>query len=207
MAKLMTVLVVLLLIGVSCRADSLNATDIVDWKLTVTDPTSSVSSFTILGPLSGNNSQLGLKGVDLTSTATELLFNFNGTDSGYFIVQSPTLFNGFNFWCLQILPGQCSNQDFSGEALATNGPTFGTPLSGNLVVASGGHANGSDIIYDVNESFTIGSTTFTATGTVETDGRITATPEPPTLSLLGLALCALSFSKLRTSRNLYGRQN
>jgi len=68
--------------------------NITDWTL---DLTSGADTFT----LNLGNSQVLLQGLDLTATPTELLFNFNGTDGGYFAFQAnnPGLFSGYHYVC------------------------------------------------------------------------------------------------------------
>jgi hypothetical protein len=203
------VVVGLFLCTVPCSANSLTASDIVTWNLTVTSPDtyppSTATSVNIIGPGTGDNSQLGLAGADLTSTATDLLFNFSGTDNGYLLFQTPTLFNGANFWCSAsaAYPDSCSDQSVAGEAVAVIGPTEVNPLSGDLVIASGGTRVGSDIVYDVDQTWTLNGQTFSVVGTITTNGTITtavATPEPSALSLLlsgVLALALLEATKRR----------
>jgi hypothetical protein len=73
--------------------------DIVNWNLNINDGTD--PTFDLEGPLSGNNSGVLVSGSDLTSTATQLLFNFNGTDIGFFAFENPCIgcngpFIGYN---------------------------------------------------------------------------------------------------------------
>jgi hypothetical protein len=75
----------------------LSASNILDWNLVLNEGTN--PTFDILGPLSGSNSVVGVVGADLSATATQLLFNFSGTDSGYALFQHPSLFAGSDFWC------------------------------------------------------------------------------------------------------------
>jgi hypothetical protein len=56
----------------------LAAANIVDWKLTETD--GSGNTITLTGPNSGSDSEVLLEGNDLTATATDLYFNFSGSD-------------------------------------------------------------------------------------------------------------------------------
>jgi hypothetical protein len=197
--------IVLLLGAVSCSAEVLgvlNVNNILNWDLTVTDPTQAITSSDILGPFSGSNSQVGLSGSDLTATPTELLFNFSGTDNGWLLFQSPTLFNGSDFWCSansaynSSFPFQaCSNNPSIGESLSTRfGPTEDGPvLSGTLAIANGGTAAGADTIYDVDQSWTTNDDTFSVTGTVE----IGPVPEPSMFGFLGFGIAIMAFRKFR----------
>src|SRR5260370_24568371 len=68
---------------------TLGTADIVNWDLTLNDGTNPV--FVLLGPTSGNNSGEEIAGADLTASATQLLYNFNASDNGVFIIESPRL--------------------------------------------------------------------------------------------------------------------
>jgi hypothetical protein len=150
------------------------------------------------------SSQVGLLGSDLASTSNNLSFNFSGTDNGYLLFQTPVLFTGFDFWCSAsaAFPPSCSDQASAGEALATNGPTEATPLSGNLVIASGGTLMGSDIVYNVDRSWTTNGHTFTVTGTITTDGKITSVPEPSSLALVGFGVGTIILRLCRSTGSL-----
>ena len=74
---------------------SLVTADILDWNLSMTV---GVTTFNLTGPLSGSDSGVLVQGVDLTATATQLLFNFSGADAGYFLLQQ-TFFNGSTYYC------------------------------------------------------------------------------------------------------------
>jgi hypothetical protein len=194
---------VLLLSAGCCSADVLgvlNASNILDWNLTVTDPNYSPTTFDILGPLSGANSQVGLVGSDLSATSSNLTFNFSGSDNGYLLFQFTPLFNGTRFWCSAAspFPNGCSNDPSVGESLSTFGNTEDSPvLSGSVVIASGGHDVGSDTIYNVDQSWSVGNDTFSVVGTIETG----AVPEPSMLWVLALGMAAMGFWKLRAPRS------
>jgi uncharacterized protein (TIGR03437 family) len=174
--------IVLLLSAVCCSAGPINgplaSDNILNWNLTVTDPTQSVTSFQIIGP---SDSQVGLAGSDLTETSTELLFNFSGTDNGYLLFQSPTLLTGTDFWCsaASASPNGCSDNPSAGESLATNGPTEDSPvLTGEVAIGTGGTVSGVDMIYNVDQQWKVGSHTFTVTGTITTGPPLPAISSP-----------------------------
>jgi hypothetical protein len=77
----------------------------------------------------------------------------------------------------------------------------GPILSGDLVIASGGTASGADIIYNVNQSWTIGPNTYSVTGTVTTGPVAAAVPEPSTVGWLGLGMTVMGLWKFRASRS------
>jgi len=81
----------------------LTATDFVDWNLSLFDGT---SSFTLLGPLSGNNSAVFIQGADTEVFGTFLLFNFSGIDNGVFLFQQG-LFSSNHYYCDASQPGPC----------------------------------------------------------------------------------------------------
>jgi hypothetical protein len=77
----------------------LGEVNIVDWNVTVTQ---GADSFQILGPLSGNNSGVGIGGAGVSATATDLLFDYGATGVTYFLLQSPNTGSGETFWCVQV---------------------------------------------------------------------------------------------------------
>jgi hypothetical protein len=196
----LTLLAFVLLFGAAtCRADSLGASDIVSWNLTVTDgnPLAPSPTVALEGPLSGNNSVVEVLGSDLTSTATGLFFNYGGTDGGLLLFQFAPLGNGSNFWCNSSanLPLACSTSSLGAESVAAGAPSpGGYILPGGVVeIANGGTRSGSDIVYNVDQTFTSGGYNFSVVGTITTDGVITTTPEPSALSLLALGVALLAF--------------
>jgi PEP-CTERM motif len=109
----------------------LNAGDLVDWKLKLFNGT---DTYTLTGPLSGNNSGATVQGVDLTATATQILFNFSGTDNGYFLVQTgPPV--GNTYYCDATFSGICVN----GETVTPTSYPTGSQIShpsGNVVIGT-----------------------------------------------------------------------
>jgi hypothetical protein len=114
---------------------TLGTGDIVNWNLNVNDGTD--GTFDIEGPLSGNNSGVQVAGSDLTSTATQLFFNFDGADGGFLAFETPGIgddgpFIGYNAQFAGFDSPQSINisSDF-GESTIID-PTF----TGNQVIAS-----------------------------------------------------------------------
>jgi len=64
---------------------TLGSSDIVNWNLVLNDGTNPTFD------LNGSNSQEQVIGADLSATATQLLFNFGGTDGGSFDIENPGL--------------------------------------------------------------------------------------------------------------------
>ena len=81
----------------------LNVGNFLDWSLLLND---GISTFTIVGPLSGNNSVAYVQGADATATATLLLFNFSGIDNGILLFQQG-LFSGQHYYCAATQLGTC----------------------------------------------------------------------------------------------------
>jgi hypothetical protein len=108
----------------------LGAGNILNWNLLLNDGS---TTFDLLGPLSGSNSQFGVSGSDLSATATEMVFNFSG--AGWAMFQAPTLFSGFDLWCTQGTI-QCTSSTGTGEVLTTSGANQFTALSGMQVIAT-----------------------------------------------------------------------
>lgn len=118
-------------------------------------------TFVIGGPLSGSNSGEAVVGSDLTASATQLLFNFSATDDGYFLLQYPNAGGGGAFDCYISNRGGCGGGD-PGSDVALSAET---PLS--------------------NEQWT------SLTGDDVIASTSVATPEPGSLTLLGVGLFGL----------------
>ncbi|MEM7223876.1 MAG: PEP-CTERM sorting domain-containing protein [Pseudomonadota bacterium] len=93
---------------------TLTAANIVDWNLTL----SANGTFTVLGPASGDNSELLIVGTALSATATDLLFDFTA-GSGFVLFQNPRIGTGINYWCLQIRG--CALPQFPNMVVHTTG--------------------------------------------------------------------------------------
>jgi hypothetical protein len=110
--------------------------DIIDWNLTLTD---GAFTWDLLGPLSGNNSVVYLRGFDLRATPTQLLFDFNdnGIFQGAFLLQTK-LFAGSTYYCDSTvdIAGAC----VPGESIVPGtfpGPGFANnPRSGIEVIGT-----------------------------------------------------------------------
>jgi hypothetical protein len=89
--------------------------NILDWTIGLTN---GVDSFTLLGPLSGNNSAVSVNGSALSATAIDLLFDFSAP-AGYALFQHPGIGSGQTFYCAQI--NGCF--DFSGPGQAIDAGT------------------------------------------------------------------------------------
>lgn len=106
----------------------LGTSNIIDWNLFLDDGS---STFDLLGPLSGNNSEILLMGPDFSATSSQLLFNFSG--SGLVLFQNPTIGSGVNYFCLET-DTSCTLSP-AGESLnVTSGVNQFTSLSGVQVV-------------------------------------------------------------------------
>jgi len=113
---------------------TLSAADILDWNLLLNNGS---STFTLLGPLSGNNSQLDAFGSDLSATATQLLFDFTDlSTSGFYLFQNPTIGSGMNYFCMETYTG-CTGAP-AGESLliSAGGGSQYTALSGTVVIGT-----------------------------------------------------------------------
>jgi hypothetical protein len=108
----------------------LGVSNILNWNLLLNDGS---TTFDLLGPLSGSNSQFGVSGSELSASTTEMFFDFSG--AGWAMFQAPTLFTGFDLWCTQGTI-QCTGSTGTGEVLATSGGNQFTGLSGTQVIAS-----------------------------------------------------------------------
>ncbi len=110
--------------------------NILDWTISMID---GPDMFTLLGPLSGNNSQLLIDGTALTASATDIFFNFSA-GSGFALFQNPTVGSGQHFYCVQVTG--CFDFDGPGEAInAPAGFAFQrNSLEGNISIAQAGGA-------------------------------------------------------------------
>lgn len=108
----------------------LAAGNILDWNLLLNDGT---DTFTLLGPLSGANSEFGLFGSGLSATSTNLIFQYS--DASFAIFQAPTLFTGFTLWCMQGTV-QCTSETSPGDVVDVFGPNQFTSLAGRQVVGT-----------------------------------------------------------------------
>jgi hypothetical protein len=91
----------------------LGQANIVNETLLINDGT---STFTI----QGSNSQDALLGADLSATATQLSFNFSGSDTGVLLFQSPTIGSNQDFVCFQTGP-DCGGTGAGDLLLVANG--------------------------------------------------------------------------------------
>lgn len=145
---------------------------VVDWNLLLNDPTSTACGppvpcmVDLQGPWSGSNVADGA-GTDLLATATQMLFNFSGTDFGFFFFAG----SAPGVYCFGTATGDC-----------LNGPGETIDIDPRFVVPSPGP--GSDYQFmSLSGTQVIG----TATGS--------STPEPSTLCLLGAGIALLGFGK------------
>jgi PEP-CTERM motif len=146
----------------------LDQADIFDWNLLLND---GATTFDLLGPRSGSNSQLEIDGSDLSATTTQLLFDFSGTDSGFFLIQSPTTGNGNPGICLETATANCEGPSAGVAVWTTNlnldpAPPQFTDMSGLEVIGLAGPN----------------------------------VPEPSALVLLGTGIALLGFRRRRTER-------
>ena len=93
--------------------------NVTDWTIALTpDPG---TPFTLLGPLSGNNSGLATLGNGLFTTAAGLFFDFD--NSGYALFQNPAPGSGVNYICFAGNGTLCGN--FVGPAINDGTDVFG----------------------------------------------------------------------------------
>jgi PEP-CTERM motif len=76
----------------------LDSANVVDWTLTVKIDV--LGAFTLLGPLSGNNSDLVVIGSSFTATSTDLLFDFSNTTNDVVSFRNPSSGSAANAWCM-----------------------------------------------------------------------------------------------------------
>ncbi len=108
--------------------------DIVDYNLILNDGSRTLS---LLGPLSGDNSQVLISGSAVTATASALSYNF-AENPAYLVIQSPIVGIGTNYFCLNDPVASCSpNGNSNVAAKIGTDPIFqGTPIDGVGVFAT-----------------------------------------------------------------------
>jgi hypothetical protein len=116
---------------------ALNSSNIVDWRIVVTQGS---DVFSIEGPGGANNSQR-LISFGLSATTTNLLFDF--ASGGYALFQAPYVGSGQTFWCVQ--SGSCFDNSGGSEGLLAKSDFDGytrQTYSGTQVIASVSGATG-----------------------------------------------------------------
>ena len=91
----------------------LTADNIVDWLISV----SWESSLTLRGPSSGNDSQVASRGSALSATASELVYDFSGSPSGFLLFQNPAIGLGGPFYAVQTAGAGAFNVQDPAEGL------------------------------------------------------------------------------------------
>ena len=118
----------------------------VDWDLLLSDGLG--NTYNLTGPLSGNNSTVFVVGADVTASATELVFNFGGTDNGYFAFQAQGKFgSGDNYYCdaASANLGVCYAGETVVPATLATIQTVAHPASSVLGTVSGGAFFGGEV--------------------------------------------------------------
>jgi len=132
----------------------LNPANIVDWSLALVV---GIDNYTLTGPFSGNNSSVYGSGMDTTATPTQLLFNFSGTDNGYFLFQYGVgIHNGYHYYCDATFSGICLQGETDAPAYYTAGQNVSR--SGNVVIGTA--------IPEPGTAFLMGSGLLGAIGTL-----------------------------------------
>ena len=81
----------------------LTGSDFINWDLLLNDGN---NTFRLTGPLSGNNSQVFLRGEDVAAFDNSLFFNFSGIDYGTLLFASRP-FTGMHYYCDSSQPYIC----------------------------------------------------------------------------------------------------
>ena len=111
------------------KTGALGQADILDWNLLLND---GATTFRLLGPLSGSNSEVNDSGFDLSATATQLLFNFSGTS---YVMFSPSpASSGKDYVCFATSAINCGGT--AGEVVQATGQKQSTSLTGANVIAA-----------------------------------------------------------------------
>jgi hypothetical protein len=153
----------------------LAASDILDWKLTLSDAGKSI---TLTGPLSGNNSAVNFLGSDLSATATQLLFNFKGADGGLLGIQNKKLlFSGEQYVCYATNQGDCD----AGLSIVPTDVEGTSPWANGVpktnVIATAGPTTPEDLVetaVTLSESTILIGSKLTLTDTVKNEGKSAA---------------------------------
>jgi hypothetical protein len=118
----------------------LTGTNITDWSLTLYTPVQ--GTFTLYGPNSGNNSVVFTTGSDLSATATQLLFNFSGTDVGVLGFQQG-LFSGYHYYCDDTSNDHfyCANNETVTPISVYQSGWIYIPQTGNQVIGTAGNSS------------------------------------------------------------------
>lgn len=119
---------------------TLTAADILSWSLLLND---GVSTFTLSGPLDGNNSEVRLKGLGVSATSSALTFDYGLT--GMLLFQAPTMGSSIRFLC-RGADGNCNAAD--GEIVEVNSNFPGQQASrwGSVVFATAGPTGGPNAV-------------------------------------------------------------
>ena len=118
---------------------TLSISDILDWNLVLTV---GASTLDLKGPLSGNNSVDSNSSVltDLTSTSTNLLFNFGAANSGYLLFQTTGLFgSGEQYYCeaATLQNSVCATgEDIVPVSISVSSYDHSGALTGNQVIGT-----------------------------------------------------------------------
>jgi hypothetical protein len=110
----------------------LGTSNIVDWNLVLSDGTN--PTFNLAG---SSNSEEEVIGSDLTATATQLLFNYSGSDGGWFLLENLTIGDSGPFVCWEASAG-CSTAPAGASLAALNGDgdMVYTTLAGDGVIGT-----------------------------------------------------------------------
>src|SRR5664279_2506533 len=120
---------------------TLTLANVTDWSLVLFTPLQ--GSFSLFGPGSGNNSVVWSTGGDISATATQLLFDFSGSDFGVFAFQQG-LFSGNHYYCDGTQTAQTNGYCAQGESVAPisvfQSGWQNAPRTGNLVIGTAGNS-------------------------------------------------------------------